>query len=336
MVSVRKDINQLDGKKILITGFSGFVAKHFIEYLAKENLNIQVIGLDVRQPNYDFSIFEPNIKVSFFCVDMTEKERLQEIVQREIPDYVLHLAAYSSVAYSWEHPGDSFLNNGNIFLNLIECIKDINPKCKILSVGSSEEYGNVDPSDIPIRENHSLNPISPYAVARIAQEYLSKIFSESYGMQIVLTRSFNHIGPGQDERFVVPSFIKRIVDIKKAGECDGEIETGDLSIVRDFVDVRDVVKAYYQLLLHGRSGEIYNVCSGKGIVLGDLVQEIATVVGVSVTTVENPNLIRPKDNKVIIGSNRKISDELGWKPEINIHQTLCDMIQGKVHDEHNK
>lgn len=242
------------------------------------------------------------------------------------PDYVLHLAAFSSVAYSWKYPAESFTNNSNIFLNLVDVIRDTDSKCRVLSVGSSEEYGNVAHEDLPIRENQPLDPLSPYAVARVAQEWMSKCYVNAYGMNIVLTRSFNHIGPRQDQRFVVPSFIKRIKDIKESGKGEGTIETGNLEIIRDFVDVRDVVRAYYLLLTKGKPGEIYNVCSGHGIKLSSVIDIIADIVGVKVNTVTNPDFVRPNDNMEIVGSPYKIETELGWKPEIGLEETLKDMI----------
>jgi GDP-4-dehydro-6-deoxy-D-mannose reductase len=243
-----------------------------------------------------------------------------------VPDYILHLAAYSSVAYSWKNPSESFLNNSNIFLNLIGEIQKSNPKCRILSVGSSEEYGTVDENHLPIKENQDLNPTSPYAVARVAQEMLAKIFVETYHLNIVLTRSFNHIGPGQDDRFVVSSFIKQIIAIKKSGNTTGTIETGDTSVIRDFVDVRDVVRAYYLLLLNGKSGEAYNICSGNGIVLKDLASLIGKQVGVSVSTEINESFVRPRDNRIVIGSYEKIKNELGWSPEIKLNDTIQDIL----------
>ena len=194
-----------------------------------------------------------------------DSARLRTIISDIKPDYILHLASFSSVAYSWKHPEESFSNNCNIFLNLVDAVRQTCPKCRILSVGSSEEYGDIPHADLPLRENQPLNPISPYAVARVSQELLSKVYVHAFGMQIIMTRSFNHVGPRQDERFVIPSFIKRVLDIKRSGKEAGEIETGDLTIVRDFVDVRDVVEAYYMLLTRGTPGEVYNICSGKAI-----------------------------------------------------------------------
>ena len=141
-----------------------------------------------------------------------------------------------------------------------------------------------------------------------------------------MTRSFNHIGPWQDTRFVVPSFISRIRSIKSSGVSEGTIETGDTSIIRDFVDVRDVVRAYYMLLKDAKSGSVYNICSGNGITLKDVIRIIADKMHVEIKTKVNPAFIRPTDNKIIIGENYKIFNEIGWKPEIPLEKTLEDMI----------
>ena len=172
-----------------------------------------------------------------------------------------------------------------------------------------------------------LQPVSPYAVARVSQEMLSKVFVDSYHLDIILTRSFNHIGPWQDERFVVPSFIRRILNIKDEGLSEGTIETGDTTIVRDFVDVRDVVNAYYMLLMDGTPGEIYNICSGTGIALADIIDQVADIVGIKVHTKVNPEYVRPNDNRVVIGSHDKLTTELGWQPVISWNRTLRDMVE---------
>ena len=210
---------------------------------------------------------------------------------------------------------------------MVDAVRQACPNCRILSVGSSEEYGDILHADLPLRENQPLNPISPYAVARVSQELLSKVYVHAFGMQIIMTRSFNHVGPRQDERFVIPSFIKRILDIRRSGKTAGEIETGDLTIVRDFVDVRDVVEAYYLLLTRGTPGEVYNICSGKAIRLYEIVDMIAEEVGVKVSTVTNPEFVRPNDNREIVGSAYKIETELGWRITREFRDTIRDMIE---------
>ena len=314
-------------KKLVITGFSGFVASHFMDYLYDNHPEFEVYGISRGIPTYDYDRFKDKMKVEFFQLDLMDLEGLNRLFEEIKPDYVLHLASFSSVAYSWKNPEESFTNNSNIFLNLIDAIKQSSSDCRVLSVGSSEEYGNVPHEDLPIRENQKLKPLSPYAVARVSQEQLSKVYVDAFGMQIIMTRSFNHIGPRQDERFVIPSFVKRILDIKRSGKAEGEIETGNLSIIRDFVDVRDVVDAYYKLLMNGKVGEVYNICSGKAIRLSDVVDIIATEVGIKVSTRVNPGFVRPNDNPEIVGTPYKIETELGWQRKWEFKDTIKDIIK---------
>lgn len=316
----------MQSKKILITGFSGFVGRHFLQYLIERDEYFDVCGLDITEPGFNFSSDSNKVTVQFHKVNLLDKSALRIILQSFRPEYILHLASFSSVAFSWSYPEESFVNNTNIFLNLVSILKELDFSCRVLSVGSSEEYGNVSKDQLPLCENNLLQPVSPYAVARVSQEMLSKIFVESYHMDIVMTRSFNHIGRWQDERFAVPGYIRRILNIKDSGVKSGCIETGNISLIRDFVDVRDVVHAYYLLLIKGTSGEIYNICSGKGIALKEIIRLLSEIIGVEVKTQTNPQYVRPDDNVVIIGSYDKIEKELGWKPTILLEESLRDMV----------
>lgn len=314
-------------KRMLITGFSGFVSRHFLNYLIENNLSYEVLGVDVNPPKFAMEDYAPTLAMSFEQVNLLDKEAVEDMIATFRPDYILHLASFSSVAYSWQHPADCFMNNTSIFLNVTEALRKHDLcDCRLLSVGSSEEYGDVKKEELPLREDMPLVPVNPYAVARVSQEMMAKVLADSFGMQIMLTRSFNHMGPFQDERFVIPSFVRRILDIAESGAKSGEIETGDTSIVRDFVDVRDVVRAYYRLLLDGKAGEVYNICGEKGVSLAEVVDQIADIVGVSVTTCVNPDFVRPGDNQVVIGSAEKIRQDIGWTAEIPLRQTLMDMI----------
>jgi len=314
-------------KRMLITGFSGFVSRHFLNYLVENNLSYEVLGVDVNLPKFAMEDYAPTLAMSFEQVNLLDKEAVEDMIATFRPDYILHLASFSSVAYSWQHPADCFMNNTSIFLNVTEALRKHDLcDCRLLSVGSSEEYGDVKKEELPLQEDMPLVPVNPYAVARVSQEMMAKVLADSFGMQIMLTRSFNHMGSFQDERFVIPSFVRRILDIAESGAKSGEIETGDTSIVRDFVDVRDVVRAYYRLLLDGKAGEVYNICGEKGVSLAEVVDQIADIVGVSVTTRVNPDFVRPGDNQVVIGSAEKIRQDIGWTAEIPLRQTLMDMI----------
>lgn len=312
-------------EKYLITGCSGFVAKHFLDYLDQLKVPAYVLGVDIHRPEFNINEFH-YVRCSFEKTDLLDKDQVDNIIYQFQPKYILHLASFSSVAFSWKNPTASFANNTNIFLNLLEKVRNLNLDCRILSIGSSEEYGNVKAGDMPLKEEHPLDPISPYAVARVSQELLSKIYVDGYGMDIIMTRSFNHIGPGQKDIFVVSSFAKQLVSLHKTG-LKAKLITGDTSIIRDFVDVRDVVKAYYLLLKKGKKGEVYNICSGDGISLAEVIKRMGLILGIEVENQIDEKLVRPNDNRVIIGSNNKIKKEVGWAPSITLHESLKEIIE---------
>ena len=313
-------------KKYLITGFSGFVSRYFIEYLNQIQEKADMLGVDITKPPFTFECANQN-KIKFVQANLLNKNRIQEIILKFQPDFILHLASFSSVAFSWKKPVFSFNNNTNIFLNLLEAVRESGIKCRILSVGSSEEYGIVKSKNALFSETDQLNPISPYAVARVSQELLSKVYVDGYGFKIIMTRSFNHIGPGQKEAFVVSFFAKQMVQIKKMRIKQGILRVGNLNIVRDFLDVRDVARAYYQLLQKGNSGQIYNVCTGKGIALTKIIDYIAQYLKIKVKLKVDPSLVRPNDSPVIIGNNRKIKSELGWQPKISLKNSIADICE---------
>jgi GDP-4-dehydro-6-deoxy-D-mannose reductase len=285
---------------------------------------VEVLGVDVNAPDnipeYKF------VKCSFKKIDLLNQQEVHQMLANFNPDYLLHLASYSSVAYSWKNPVDAFVNNTNIFLNLVDKVRILGLGCRILSIGSSEEYGNISPGNIPVHEQIVTRPTSPYAIARVSQEMLSKVYADNYNIDIAMTRSFNHIGPGQKDIFVISSFAKKLVDIKTGKILSKEITVGNISLIRDFVDVRDVVKAYYSLFNKGKKGQLYNICSGKGISLNEILVKMMDMLELSLSINTDQSLIRPDDNKVIIGSNKKIFEETAWQPSISLEQSLRDII----------
>jgi GDP-4-dehydro-6-deoxy-D-mannose reductase len=232
----------------------------------------------------------------------------------------------SNVGQSWKAPVESFTNNTNIFLNLLDPIRKHGLETKVLSVGSSEEYGLVQESDLPLTESKPLRPGSPYGVARVAQEQLSQVFAEGYGLDVVMTRSFNHIGPGQREQFVIPSFVKQVVEAKRAGKTRIILRAGNTRVVRDFLDVRDVVRAYHELLARGTKGQVYNICSGVGRSLDQVLEILSELTGVVVELEVDPGLVRPNELMTMIGSAHKLHQELGWTPRHEFRASLNDMI----------
>lgn len=311
-------------KKYLITGYTGFVGEHFLTYLDSLNEPISVLGIDRNVVKFDATQFR-NLECIFKKADLLQIYEWEPFIELFQPDYIVHLASFSSVAFSWVNPIQSFSNNTIVFLNLLETVRKVNPQCRILSVGSSEEYGACALDQLPLTEETQLNPVSPYAVARVSQELLSKVYVNGFGCDLVMTRSFNHIGPGQRDTFVISSFARKLLAIQN-GSADAVMLTGDTSIVRDFVDVRDVVRAYDQLLRQGRCGHIYNICSGTGVSLKSVIDQMASILGISVSHKIDPSLVRPNDNKAIIRSLKKMNDEIGWTPRIPLDASLRDIL----------
>lgn len=312
--------------RILITGISGFVARHFIHLLTTHSDSYEVLGIyNMRRPDFsDLSL--NNINLQLIQVNLTDKQRTKEVIASFKPTHILHLASRSSVAYSWQQPGELLAENTSIFLNIIEALRMLNLKCKMLSVGSAEEYGQVNKECLPLKECACTHPVSPYGAARVFQNNLVSIYSKNFGLDLTHTRSFNHIGAYQNENFVIGSFIKQISEQIIEGKKHIQLVVGDIEVIRDFTDVRDVVKAYYLLLLKGEKGETYNVCSGNGYRLKDLISLFADLTQTEIQCVSNPNFLRPTENKVLIGSYDKLNAETGWYPHIPIEQSLSDLF----------
>ena len=303
-------------RKYLITGVSGFVGGHYLEYLIAKKPDVHISGIDISSPGFD---------IEFYQGSLLDRDWVRALIEKLKPDCVVNLASYSSVAYSWEHPIECFTNNTNIFLNIIEAVRKAELRPRVLSVGSSEEYGIVKKKDIPLTERASLNPINPYAIARVGQEYLSKIYAQSHGIPVICTRSFNHIGPRQKDTFVVSSLAKQVVEAKNKKRS--KIVAGDLGIVRDFTDVRDVVRAYDLLLEKGKAGEVYNVCSGEGHALSEILGMLQKKAGTNAKVKRSEHLVRPKDNPILIGSSKKLKKHTGFKRKYTLSHSLDDILE---------
>jgi len=310
--------------RYLITGISGFVAGHYLEYIFSKNHTIKVIGLDIKEPSLDFIDKKYKKRIIFFKRKLQDKNFLIKIIKKYKPDFVIHFASFSSVAESWHKPQKCFLNNINIFLNLVEALKIAHSKAKILSIGSSEEYGVVSKKDLPLRENNPLNPSNPYSVSRVSQEQISRLYAKGYGLNIICTRSFNHLGPRQSDRFVISSLVRQLVEMKGKKK---KVICGNLDIIRDFIDVRDVIRAYDLLLAKGKAGEVYNVCSGEGVRIKEILDMLKKELKINPVVQIDKKLIRPVDNPIIIGSPAKLQKQTAFKPKYNLYMSLKDIIK---------
>jgi GDP-4-dehydro-6-deoxy-D-mannose reductase len=319
-------------KKCLITGVNGFVGRHLLQYFDTLETDITaILGVDFSLETTTFTPQRQQFSYRFEQVDLTESEPFTTLANDFDPDWLIHLAAESSVAASWRDPERCITNNWKMTYNMVRFLK-LRPrqdqsKCRMLAVGSSEVYGYRENWEEPLQESLQRRPYNPYAASRVHQEDWIQLNVKWHKLNIVSTRSFNHTGPGQTNRFVVPSFIRQLLEAQKNGQNTVCLKTGDVRLVRDFSDVRDVVRAYHLLLEHGQSGEVYNICRGEGISLLNIIEILAEILKLDVTIEIDETLCRRGEPPIVIGNPKKIFRATGWTPQFSLEQTLRDMIQ---------
>lgn len=290
-------------KKILLVGGSGFVGTH-LRLALETKVDIVATGRDV---------------------DVRRLDQLRPVISKVQPDLVVHLAAVTTLRESFANPQDTYDINFLGSLNVLMALRESNFAGRTLFVSSSEVYGLLAASDLPVNETRLPKPLSPYAVSKIAAEALCYQWSQTEKFDIVIARPFNHIGPCQTERFAIADFGKQIAAIK-LGLAEPVMHVGDIDTTRDFTDVRDIVAAYQLLLQHGGNGETYNVCSGTERTIRSLIERMCQLAGVVVELRTDPARCRPSEQRRVVGSNKKLSDATGWVPAHTMDQTLTDIV----------
>ena len=309
---------------ILVTGIDGFVGSHLAEYfLSKEN--VEIYGtIRNRFQNLD-NIEHIKDKLKLIECDLTDYHAVTEAINRSAPDRVFHLAAQSFVPTSWKSPIETFNSNIMGTLHLFEAVRKSRYDPKIVLACSSEEYGKVFPNEIPIKETNPLRPRSPYAVSKIACDFLAYQYFQSYGLKAIRTRFFNITGPRRGEVFVCSNFAKQIAMIE-AGKQDPVVYVGNLSAKRDFTDVRDVVRAYDLASKKCRPGIVYNVCSGKAHSIKEVLDILKGFSKVDFKIEKDKSRLRPSDVPILIGDSSRFRKATGWEPKIPFKKTLEDLL----------
>ena len=306
--------------RVLITGVAGFVGGHMVDFLRREAPDAVVVGLDSRPGRRAQSL-----AIEIVQADLEDASSVRAAIARVSPDRVIHLAAQSSPQRSWEDPERTLRTNVLGMLHLLEAARAQPAAPRILVVGSADEYGLVQSHELPLREDAPLRPASPYAASKVAAGYLALQYALSPGLPVVRTRTFHHTGPRRGEQFAESSFARQLAEIE-AGQRPPRLEVGNLESVRDFTDVRDVVRAYWALLDRGARGEVYNVCSGRGVKLGELLQGLIALSGLRVEVHVDPARLRAADAPILIGDPSRLRAATGWEPEIPIDRTLRDLL----------
>lgn len=306
--------------KALITGVNGFVGGYLSDYLISQGFEVYGTKLSNEPVNAYLSS-----QVKIFDIDITFEEQVNNVINSVQPDFIYHLAAQSSVALSWKKPQLTMLININGTINILEAVRQANLKTRILLIGSSEQYGIIKPEEVPVNEQHSLQPANPYAISKISQELMAQQYIKSYGMDILLVRAFNHIGPRQTPAFVVADFAKRIAEMEK-GKLPPSLLVGNLEAKRDFTDVRDIVRAYYGIMQKGQKGEIYNVGSGQCYRVKEILEILLSMSELDITVETDPQRLRPSDMPIIQCDNTKLKNITAWYPQYSLRDTLKDVL----------
>jgi GDP-4-dehydro-6-deoxy-D-mannose reductase len=259
------------------------------------------------------------------ALDLRDAEAAAALVKEEAPDAVIHLAAQSWVPDAFRDPEFTLQVNVLGTLNLLQALRRTGFSGRMVFVSTGDVYGGVPDNELPIREDRLPAPRNPYAVSKLAAEALCYQWSVTEGMEITIARAFNHIGPGQSERFVVSDFARQVAEIK-LGRRQPTVSVGDIDVTRDFTDVRDVVRAYFALLRDGESGEIYNICSGREQSIRALLHRLAAIAGVGISVQQDPSRLRKSEQRRVVGDPAKMQRATGWQSTTELDESLASML----------
>ncbi|MGA2612713.1 MAG: GDP-mannose 4,6-dehydratase [Spirochaetia bacterium] len=306
--------------RALVIGGDGFVGRHLIGELASTGCDVYATSIEIDA----FGIELPRDHV--FLLHLENVGQIRSVFKNCEPQWIINLAGQSSVGLSWSDPAKTVELNVIGSINLIESMRTLGLDARMLLIGSSEEYGAVLPSEVPIAESHPLKPANPYAISKVIQEEFGRLYFQAYRLKILMARSFNHIGAGQNLGFVVPDFCKQIVRIERESS-ETAIRVGNIDAMRDFTDVRDVVRAYEMILRLGQTGHVYNVGSGKATRVGSLLEALISFSSKKIEIRIDEEKYRPLDVPIISANIERIRSDTGWSPMIPLEQSLKDALQ---------
>ena len=306
----------------LITGAGGFVGGHLLTYLRTHTTFALHGTLRTDRPSTE----QPAAAITWHTVNLCDRAAVYNLIQVVRPDRIYHLAGQASIPRSFEDPWETLENNLRAPLNLFDAVRAAGlPETRILVVGSAEMYGIVPPDQLPITESQPFNPASPYSVSKIAQDLLAMQYHTSYQLFTVRVRPFNHIGPGQSDRFAVAAFAHQIALIEQNATLP-IVHVGDLSAERDFTDVRDIVRAYYLTLEQGKPGMAYNVCSGAAWSMRNILDRLLALSNRPIDIQFDPTRLRPIVIPKLLGDSSALRVQTGWQPHFALDQTLRDVL----------
>lgn len=304
--------------KALVIGGGGFVGTYLVNHLHND-LKYDVAVTKTSKEKLTIE------NAALYDLDVLDKTQIMDVLERVRPDYIFHLAAQSSVALAWKNPTLTIDVNIKGSVNVLDVVRELDYKPRILLIGSGEEYGHIREGESPIAEDNSIRPGNIYAATKACQNMIGRIYAQAYDMDVMMVRAFNHIGPNQSPMFVVADFCKQVAEIE-CGAKEPVIYVGNLSAKRDFTDVRDVVRAYALLVRLGKRGETYNVGSGKAVSIQEILEGILELSDRDIKVEVDPAKLRPVDVPIIEADISRIYGCTGWKPRISLKQTLEETL----------
>lgn len=310
-----------DERRVLITGATGFVGGYLIDHLHDAHPDWTVTGTTLG--------VEPRVAgtpraARIVPCDLRDAAATNALLAAVRPDAIFHLAGQSSVPVSFANPEETLTNNILGMLHLLEGCRAHTKDARIIVVSSAEVYGIAPPEAQPLSEDRPYAPVSPYAVSKATNEMLALQYARSYGLDVVVARPFNHIGPGQAAKFVVSTFAKGIAEIER-GQRD-VLKVGNLSVARDFSDVRDIVWAYDLLMQHGVRGEVYNIGRGEAYTVQWVLDLLCSLATVPVRVERDPTIFRPADAPLMVADITRLRADTGWEPRVPFAQTAADIL----------
>ncbi len=309
--------------RALVTGIGGFAGSHMADYLLALDQG-EVHG--VLSPQGTTQNLDHHLEsISLHRVDLTDYADVLRVIERTAPGVIYHLAARASVRDSWEQPERTLHNNIIAQLNLLRAVAELGASPRLLIVASADEYGHVRAEDLPVVEETPLRPVNPYAVSKVAQDYMGLQYHLSHGLHIVRVRPFNHSGPRQQQGFVIPDFCAQIAAIE-AGNQVPILRVGDLSAERDIGDVRDFVRGYHLAVSQGTPGAVYNLGSESSVSIRDVLDRLLAMSSAKISVRQDPERMRPSDIPRIVSNCQKLRDETGWQPVYDLTRTLSDTL----------
>ncbi len=315
------------GKRVLITGITGFVGSWMAETLLP--LGAEVHGLVRRHAVPRFDNIEHILDhVKLVAGDLSDTHSLYSALKQNEIDVLFHLGAQSFVPQSFKAPVDTYLTNVIGTVNVLEAARMYDGLEKMQFAGSSEEYGLVHPDEVPIKETNPLRPLSPYGVSKVAGDFACFDHFKSYKVPVVRTRAFNHTGPRRGQSFVTATVTRQAAEIK-LGKRDS-FELGNLDAKRDFSDARDIVKGYMLAIEKADAGDVYNLASGTAYSVRELVDLTCKLAGIKPVIRQDPSKMRPSDVPLLVGDCSKAKAKFGYSPTIPFEKTVGDMIEWQL------